>query len=155
MFNSNQRSMFDFVINESSDSQGFKWFINNNSPFGKTTILTVDMLWDFFCGKQVSGLSDDVRGIFLSYDGLKSESLLPEEQKVLKTILILQAVSVRISNDDLLSPNAETLELSFRGTDWSVGKAKAIAEGLREKGLIFIGYIDGFGIVTDNLFQTV
>lgn len=137
MFNSNQRSMFDFVINESSDSQGFKWFINNYSPFDRMNILTVDMLWDFFCGKQVSGLSDDVRGIFLSYDGLKSESLLPEEQKVLKTILILQAVSVRISNDDLLSPNAETLDLSFRGTDWSVGKAKAIAEGLREKGLIF------------------
>lgn len=137
MFNSNQRSMFDFVINGSSDLQGFKWFINNYSPFGKMSILTVDMLWDFFCGKQVSGLSDDVRGIFLSYDGLKSESLLPEEQKVLKTILILQAVSVRISNDNLLSPNAETLDLSFRGTDWSVGKAKAIADGLREKKLIF------------------
>jgi hypothetical protein len=137
MFNSNQRSMFDFIINESSDSQGFKWFINKYGPLDRTNILTVDMLWEFFCGKQVNGLSDDVRGIFLSYDGLKSESLLPEEQKVLKTILILQAVSVRISNDDLLSPNVETLELSFKGTDWNTGKAKAIAEGLREKGLIF------------------
>lgn len=137
MFNSNQRSMFDFVINENSDSQGFKWFINTYGPLDKLNILTVDMLWDFFCSKQVSGLSDDVRGIFLSYDGLKSESLLPEEQRVLKTILILQAVTVRIANDDLLAPNEQTLDLSFKGTEWSKGKAIAIAEGLKEKGLIF------------------
>ena len=73
----------------------------------------------------------------MSYDGLKPESLLPEEQKVLKTILILQAVAVRISNDNLLSPNMETLDLSFSGTDWVIGKAVAIAKGLQEKGLIF------------------
>lgn len=137
MFNSNQRSMFDFIINESSDSKGFKWFINNYGPFQEKNILTVDMLWDFFCGNQVSGLSDDVRGIFLSYDGLKSESLLPNEQRVLKTILILQAVSVRFSNDNLISPNMETLDLSFKGTDWGINKAVSIAEGLFEKGLIF------------------
>ena len=138
MFNSNQRSMFDFVINESEDTHGFKWFINNHGPWDKVdNILTVDQLWDFFAGKQISGLSDDVRGIFMSYDGLKPESLLPEEQKVLKTILILQAVAVRISNDNLLSPNMETLDLSFSGTDWVIGKAVAIAKGLQEKGLIF------------------
>lgn len=138
MFNSNQRSMFDFVINESEDTRGFKWYINNHGPFDKTdNILTVDLLWDFFAGKQISGLADDVRSIFMSYDGLKPESLLPEEKKVLKTILILQAVSVRISNDELLSPSAETLDLSFRGTDWSINKAVSIAKGLQEKGLIF------------------
>lgn len=138
MFNSNQRSMFDFVINESEDTQGFKWFINNHGPMDRTdNILTVDLLWDFFAGKQINGLADDVRSIFMSYDGLKPESLLPEEQKVLKTILILQAVSVRISNDDLLSPSAETLDLSFRGTDWNINKAVSIAKGLQDKGLIF------------------
>lgn len=137
MFNSNQRSMFDFIINENSSSQGFKWFINTYGPMDKINILTVDMLWDFFCSKQVNGLSDDVRGIFLSYDGLKSESLLPEEQRVLKTILILQAVTVRIANDDLLSPNEQTLDLSFKGTEWSKGKAISIARGLVEKGLVF------------------
>lgn len=138
MFNSNQRSMFDFVINESEDTRGFKWFINNHGPMDKmNNILTVDLLWDFFAGKQINGLADDVRSIFMSYDSLKPESLLPEEKKVLKTILILQAVSVRISNDDLLSPNAETLDLSFRGTDWSINKAVSIAKGLQDKGLIF------------------
>lgn len=138
MFNSNQRSMFDFVINESEDTRGFKWFINNHGPMDRmNNILTVDLLWDFFAGKQISGLADDVRSIFMSYDSLKPESLLPEEKKVLKTILILQAVSVRISNDDLLSPNAETLDLSFRGTDWSLNKAVSIAKGLQDKGLIF------------------
>lgn len=138
MFNSNQRSMFDFVINKNEDTKGFNWYINNHGPFDKTdNILTVDLLWDFFAGKQISGLADDVRGIFMSYDGLKPESLLPEEKKVLKTILILQAVSVRISNDELLSPIAETLDLSFRGTDWSPGRAVSIAKGLQERGLIF------------------
>lgn len=138
MFNSNQRSMFDFVINESEDTKGFKWYINNHGPFDRTdNILTVDLLWDFFAGKQISGLADDVRSIFMSYDGLRPESLLPEEKKVLKTILILQAVSVRISNDELLSPSAETLDLSFRGTDWSINKAVSIAKGLQERGLIF------------------
>lgn len=138
MFNSNQRSMFDFVINESENTRGFKWFINNHGPMDKMeNILTVDLLWDFFAGKQINGLADDVRSIFMSYDGLKPDSLLPEEKKVLKTILILQAVSVRISNDELLSPSAETLDLSFRGTDWSINKAISIAKGLQEKGLIF------------------
>ena len=122
MFNSNQRSMFDFIINENGN-YGFKNFINSYGPFDKKRILTVDLLWDFFCGKQVNGLSDDVRGIFLSYDSVKAESLLPEEQRVLKTILILQAVSIRLSNDELLSPNEQTLDLSFRGTDWQLGKA--------------------------------
>lgn len=138
MFNSNQRSMFDFVISENEDSKGFKWFIKNYGPFhDDMNILTVDLLWDFFCGKQVNGLSDDVRGIFLSYNGLKSEHLRPEEQRVLKTILILQAVSVRIANDDLLSPNSQTLDLAFKGTDWNTGKALAITRGLIEKGLVF------------------
>ena len=138
MFNSNQRSMFDFVINESEDTRGFKWYINNHGPMDRMdNILTVDLLWDFFAGKQINGLADDVRSIFMSYDGLKPESLLPEEKKVLKTILILQAVSVRISNDELLSPSTETLDLSFRGTDWSINKAVSIAKGLQEKGLIF------------------
>lgn len=138
MFNSNQRSMFDFVISDDDEFQGFKWFIRNHSPFNdKLNILTIDMLWEYFCGKQVTGLSNDVKGIFLSYDGLKSENLLPEEQRVLKTILILQAISTRISNDALLAPSEETLDLAFSGTGWSKGKAKAIADGLKEKGLIF------------------
>ncbi len=138
MFNSNQRSMFDFVISDQEDTKGFKWFINKYSPFNSdnTHILTVDMLWDFFCGKQVTGLSDDVRGIFLSYDGLKLDKLTPDEQRVIKTILILQAVSVRISNDDLLAPNNQTLDLSFSG-EWSKNKAISIAKGLVEKKLVF------------------
>ncbi len=137
MFNSNQRSMFDFIINESDDTKGFKNFINHNGPFSRKNILTVDMLWDFFCDKQVKGLSDDVRGIFLSYDALKSDKLLPDEQSVLKTILILQAVSVRISNDALLAPSEQTLDLAFSGTDWQKNKAVSIAKGLVSKGLVF------------------
>lgn len=135
MFNSNQRSMFDFIISDDDQFQGFKWFIKNYYPYEKNkNLLTIDMLWEYFCGKQVNGLSDDVKGIFLSYDGLKSESLLPEEQRVLKTILILQAISIRIT-DPLLTPCEETLDLAFSGA-WNKGKAKSIAEGLIDKGLV-------------------
>lgn len=138
MFNSNQRSMFDFIINEDEEAQGFKCFINTHSPFDdKDNILTVDMLWDFFCSKQVAGLNSDVRGIFTSYDAIKSDKLLPEQQKVLKTILILQAVGVKVLNDDLLAPTEKTVDLAFKGTDWSTGKALAIAKGLCDQNLVF------------------
>ena len=62
-FNSNQRSMFDFIINNDDDLKAFKWFIANYGPLDQTNLLTIDMLWDFFCGKGQTGLNDDVRVI--------------------------------------------------------------------------------------------
>ena len=147
MFNSNQRSMFDFIIsNDMTDAKGFKWYINNYGPMDDDfNLLTVDLLWDFFYEKGRSGLSDDVRGILDNYTLLKSEKLLPDEQRVMKTVLLLQAVSMRVSGNELLVPSARNIDLAFLGTDWSKGKPLNIAYGLIEKGLLFEKPVAGGG----------
>lgn len=139
VFNSNQRSMFDFIIsNDMEDAKGFKWYINNYGPLDtENNLLTIDLLWDFFYGKEQIGLNDDVRGVLDSYQMLRPEKLIPDERRVLKTLLLLQAVSLRISNNDLLVPNDQNLDLAFAGLEWNKGKAIAIANGLCEKNLIF------------------
>lgn len=48
-FQSNQRSMFDFI--KTSDTEGtkaFQWFIENTGPDDDYPLLTIDMLWNFF-----------------------------------------------------------------------------------------------------------
>ena len=102
-FSSNQRSMFDFIIsNDMTDAKGFKWFINTYGPLDNQNLLTIDMLWDFFNGKGQNGLNDDVRVILDSYNLLQSDKLTPDEQRVFKTVLLLQAISQRISGVELL-----------------------------------------------------
>ena len=139
LFNSNQRSMFDFIISDDmTDAKGFKWYINNYGPMDdEMYLLTVDLLWDFFYGKGQTGLNDDVRGILDNYTMLQSDKLLPEEQRVMKTILLLQAVSLRVTGNELLVPDDQNIDLAFQGTDWNKGKALAIANGLEKKGLLF------------------
>ena len=138
LFTSNQRSMFDFIIsNDMTDAKAFKWYINTFGPDDDQNLLTVDLLWDFFYGKGQNGLDDAVRGILDNYRTLNADRLLPDERRVLKVILLLQAVAYRKGDNELLRPNAQNLDLSFAGTDWSKGKALAIANGLIEKGIIF------------------
>lgn len=137
-FNSNARSMFDFIIsNDMTDAKGFKWFINEYGPLDNTNLLTIDMLWDFFTGKDQNGLNDDVRVILDSFDLLKKGSLTPDQERVFKTVLLLEAISLRVGNVELLRPNEQNIDLAFVGTDWSKGKARNIAAGLCQQGLLF------------------
>ena len=137
-FSSNQRSMFDFIIsNDMEDHKGFKWFINNYGPEGKDSLLTIDMLWDFFYGKTQNGLNNDVRGILDSYNLLQKNELIEDEKRVFKTVLLLQAISLRVTGIDLLKPTTENVDLAFSGTEWSVGKGGSIAEGLCKKSILF------------------
>lgn len=138
VFNSNQRSMFDFIIsNDMTDAKGFKWFINHFGSLDDINLLTIDLLWDFFCGKQKLGLNDDVRRILDCYNTMKLDKLTEEEKRVVKTILLFQAISLHVVGNELLLPNAGNLEMAFSGTDWSKGKAQNIASGLVKQGLIF------------------
>jgi len=44
-FDSNQRSMFDFIKNDRGDEiKGFQWFIDNYGPEDENPLLTIDML---------------------------------------------------------------------------------------------------------------
>lgn len=137
-FNSNARSMFDFIIsNDMTDAKGFKWFINNYGPLYKPNLLTIDMLWYFFTGKDQNGLNDDVRVILDSFGLLKTGSLTPEQERVFKTALLLEAISLRVGDVELLRPNEQNIDLAFMGTDWSKGKARSIAAYLCQQGLLF------------------
>ncbi len=137
VFNSNQRSMFDFIIsNDMTDAKGFKWFIHNFGAQSDINLLTIDLLWDFFCGKQKMGLNDDVRGVLDSYGTLQIGKLTEDEKRVVKTILLFQAISLHIS-DDLLAPNKKNVDMAFSGTDWGMGKAVNIANALVTKGILF------------------
>ena len=153
LFNSNQRSMFDFIIsNDMTDAKGFKWYIANYGSQDDQNLLTVDLLWDFFYAQN--GLSDTVRGILDHYRRAHPDKLLEEERRVLKTALLLQATNSGSymayqtgqgggRDNNLLIPNDQNLELAFMGTDWRKGKAVSIAGGLVEKGLLFRRPIGG------------
>lgn len=144
VFSSNQRSMFDFIIsNDMTDAKAFKWFINQYGPLDRPNLLTIDMLWDFFYGKGQNGLNDDVRVILDSYGLLRTDRMLPEEQQVLKTILLLQAISLRMNDVELLKPNEQNVDLAFSGTGWQKGKARSIAEKLVRDGLLFKRNVGG------------
>ena len=138
VFNSNARSMFDFVIsNDMEDAKGFKYFIRNYGPLEDNNLLTIDMLWDFFTCKNQNGLNDDVRTILGALDLLPKNALLPDQVRVFKTVLLFEAVSLRVNNVDLLRPNEQNIDLAFSGTDWNIGKARSIAFALCEQGFLF------------------
>ena len=137
-FNSNARSMFDFVIsNDMEYAKGFKYFISSYGPLEDENLLTIDMLWDFFTCKNQNGLNDDVRTILGALDLLPKNALISDQVRVFKTVLLFEAISLRVNNVDLLRPNEQNIDLAFSGTDWQKGKAIRIAAGLCEQGFLF------------------
>lgn len=137
VFSSNARSMFDFIIsNDTTEAKGFKWFIENYGPTTPDHLLTIDMLWDYFTAKEQK-LSDKVRIILDSYSLIRKGSLLPEQERVLKTVLLLEAVSQVISNVSLLRPTSQNIDLAFTETGWLKGKAMNIAKSLFDAGILF------------------
>ena len=94
-FQSNQRSMFDFIKTpKDMDVKAFQWFIQNTSPLSDRPFLTVDMLWDFFYEKGKDYLSSDIK---LILDTFPQQTQLTEKEKtVLKTVLIMQSIDQRL-----------------------------------------------------------
>lgn len=125
-FASNQRSMFNFIkSDETEDLHAFQWFINTHTP-DNPDILTMDYLWDFFyekgrdehgTGAGRSNLDILISGVLDTYP--RNESRLNEEQKrVLKVVLMMQAISRRINNAiPLLRPTEANVKLAFEGDD--------------------------------------
>lgn len=117
-FESNQRSMFQFIKDgaNGADFMGFQWFIKEFGPNDDKNVLTIDLLWDFFYEKGKDGLSQDVRTVLDSYNNVSNKKLHEKEQRVLKTALLLQAISERTGNSvDALLPTAENIRYSFSG----------------------------------------
>lgn len=131
-FDSNQRSMFDFIKNDRSDEiKGFQWFINNCGPYDANPLLTIDMLWDFFYEKGKEYLSADIRAILDCYSFAESNNLDSEKKRVLKTVLLLQAISQRTGDSvELFIPNERNLNNAFEGSDLENDEPVRIANSM-------------------------
>lgn len=122
MFESNQRSMFDFIKNDPGDEiKGFQYFINHHGPYDENPLLTVDALWDFFYEKSKESLAPEIRSTLDVYHRMGNQRLNDEQKRVLKTVLLLKAISQKVGFQgeqvQRLLPTEENLELAFEGTD--------------------------------------
>ncbi len=136
-FQSNQRSMFDFIKTpKDMEVRAFQWFIQNSGPLSDRPFLTIDMLWDFFYEKGKDYLTPDIK---LILDTFPQQTQLQEKEKiVLKTILILQAIDQRLGGSlAILKPTDQNLSYAFEGdTDELETGCKGIAKGLHTKGIL-------------------
>lgn len=138
-FQSNQRSMFDFIKTPKNlDVHAFQWFIQNTSPISDRPLLTIDMLWDFFYDKGKDYLSSDIKLILDTFS--QQTNLNQKEKIVLKTILIMQAVDQRLGGSiPILKPTDQNLSYAFEG-DWDEleNECKSIAKALVNKGVLIL-----------------
>lgn len=138
-FQSNQRSMFDFIKTPKDlDVHAFQWFIQNTGPMSERPLLTIDMLWDFFYEKGKDYLSSDIKLILDTFP--QQTNLTYKEKIVLKTILIMQAVDQRLGGSmPVLKPTDQNLSYAFEG-DWDEldNECKSIAKALVNKGVLIL-----------------
>lgn len=135
-FASNQRSMFDF-IKVKDNSKAFQWFISNYGPKDDHPLLTIDMLWDFFYEKGKDNLSPDIRMILDTYP--QQKNLRDDEQRVLKAVLIMQAIDKRTGGSlDVVKPTDQNLTYAFEGITSSGldTRSKNIAKQLCQRGIL-------------------
>lgn len=141
-FQSNQRSMFDFIKTSNTDDvKAFQWFIEQTGPDDDYPLLTIDMLWNFFYEKGRDDLSSDIRMILDTYP--QQHNLRDDEQRVLKTILIMQAVDKRLGGTiELLKPTEQNISYAFEGISSGLDvTCKNLAKGLNSKGVLVLNPI--------------
>lgn len=111
--------MFNFIKNDEGEQvHAFQWFIDNYDFKSRNPFLTADMLWNFFYETGSQKLADGIKEVLSCYTPKLDKELLEDEKSVLKVILLLQAVSERMTgNRDIFLPNNRNLELAFEGTD--------------------------------------
>lgn len=136
-FQSNQRSMFDFIKTAKDDKvQAFQWFIRETGPFSDRPLLTIDMLWDFFYTKGHEYLSQDIRLILDIFP--QQAQLTNAEQVVLKTVLIMKAIDMRLGGTlKILKPTDRNLKYAFEGDSSEYETSCcSIAKALVNKGIL-------------------
>lgn len=144
-FDSNQRSMFDFIKNDRGDEiKGFQWFIDNYGPEDENPLLTIDMLWEFFYDKGKDFLAHDVRSVLDYYIRSGNQRLAEDEKRVLKTVLLLQAISQHAGDSvELFIPNEKNIDNAFEGSDMEGGAASRCAEKLVRDKVLFKRQLGG------------
>lgn len=145
-FASNQRSIFNFIKNSDPNIKAFQDFIATKSP-ENGDLLTIDYLWNFFyeSGTDEHGgnvgrmnLKPSIRTILDSY-ALNKDNLNLDEQVILKTILLFQAIDQESRGQvEIFRPTVKNLELAFAGVDsMDNGRAVTIANDLVRKEILF------------------
>ena len=135
---SNQRSMFDFIKNSNNDEEyfGFQWFIDNHSPLDPEPFLCIDMLWGFFYEKGKEFLTQSVRRTLDIYQQ-KSRNLSESDQRILKAILLFQAMSEGVASGvEAFLPTQKNLKLAYEGTDLD-HEVVSIAERLVKQKILY------------------
>ena len=147
-FASNQRSMFNFIWNEDGENQeAFQKFIATRSP-DDGDILGIDYLWDFFYvhgtdshspGTAGRGnLEAGIRAILDVYVQNEGRLGTTEEKRVLKTVLMMQAMNTNLGNSvKLLSVTEQNLNLAFAGIEGLENRAVIIAKDLCRREILF------------------
>jgi len=145
-FASNQRSMFNFIKNaETENLQAFQWFIDNHSP-DNADILTIDYLWNFFYEKGADEYSTGVGKSNLDFiirtilDTFPKNAgrLLAEEKRVLKTVLMMQAISQKLGDSvDLFLTTDQNINYAFEGTELEQNRAINIVKKLVHDGTLY------------------
>ena len=145
-FASNQRSIFNFIKNNDPNVEAFQSFIATKSP-ENGDLLTIDYLWNFFYESGVDehggnvgriNLKPSIRTILDSYI-LNKGNLNLDEQTVLKTILLFQAIAQETRGEvEIFQPTEKNLELAFTGVEsMENGRAISIANDLVRKEVLF------------------
>lgn len=144
-FDSNQRSMFDFIKNDRGDElKGFQWYIDNYSPFDTNPLLTIDELWDFFYEKGKEYLAHDIRNILDYYNFAKDRNLSSDHRRVLKVVLLMQAISQKVGSAvELFIPNVENIDHAFEGSDLDQGLAGRLALEMNKEKILYQQPIGG------------
>ncbi len=138
-FDSNQRSMFDFIKNDRGDEiKGFQWFIDNYGPENDNPLLTIDMLWEFFYDKGRDFLAHDIRTVLDYFNRSANQKLDTDEKRILKTVLLLQAISQYAGDAaEFFIPDEKNVDHAFEGSDLDGGAAARCAEKLVRDKVLF------------------
>lgn len=137
-FQSNQRSMFDFILSVGDEKvKAFQHFIDHTGPLSDHPLLTVDQLWDFFYVRGKADLATHVRMILDTYE--QQKDLREDEQAVLKAVLILLAVEKQLGgNIELLQTTERNLSYVFEGDDSLVNSVRTAVHSLKERGVLIV-----------------
>ena len=143
-FQENTRSMFEYIKNDSGEKlQDFQWYIDNYGPYTSSPFITVDFLWEYFYQENGRYLRSEIRNVLSAISSAKNNKLDEDQIKVLKTVLLMQAISYM--NGDAVEcfyATDKNLNLAFEGTPIGKGAA-SIAENLRKMDVLFAKTIQG------------
>lgn len=138
-FNSNQRSMFEFIKggDAESESVSFKGFISQTGPYSSIPYLTCDKLWDYFYSSDKSRLDEDLKDLLNTYNIHKDNKAFSSDALlILKTTLLFQGLSDKAWDVSILKPTLSNLTYAFEGTDLLKVRIQQILDIFMEMGVL-------------------